>query len=142
MLFSAVFAVLLNRLTSQLTYGDSDDDDVAPAKPPAASPEELLHTRLKAARAAQRERSAGAPRHRGMAFYPTAPVLAFDEALSRWYAARLVHVDAAARTCRVHFVGWHARFDFTADWDSPRLKPGSTDTAVRHRSGKPVEDSP
>jgi hypothetical protein len=131
---------------------DEDSEDEADAeaaeaiqaakRAAAADKAAQLRAQVVAERHTQRERAAGAPRHRGIAWYVSAPVSARDDssgaAAAQWYAARLVAVDAEQRTARVHFLGWHARYDFTADWDSPRLRACAAATLVRHRTGGPI----
>ena len=98
----------------------------------AEAEEELRAERQRAAAAAERKREQRA-RHRkaqaaaevevrGIRFFPKAQVLARDSKHG-WFMATMTEVHPERRTVRVHFNGWHKRFDFECPFTDRRLKP-------------------
>ena len=118
------------------TFGviDYDSDDDVQAAPIATRPVLSKEEKCRAARAHHRKKAAACERVNGIPIYTDAPVLAIDK--TGWYPAKVIGVDAAKRTLRIHFNGWHKRFDFTCPFDSGKIKaPKSSDMLVTSGRG-------
>ena len=51
-----------------------------------------------------------------------------------WFPSKIASINPEKRTMKVHFNGWHKRFDFSAPFDSPRFKPASVELLASGQS--------
>eukprot|EP00041_Stephanoeca_diplocostata_P015511 m.296416 g.296416 ORF g.296416 m.296416 type:complete len:588 (-) comp20061_c0_seq2:439-2202(-) len=56
-------------------------------------------------------------------------ILALDHK-QQWFPAKITKVDHDKKRSLIHFKGWHARFDFWAEWDSDRVVPIDTNSTA------------
>lgn len=54
------------------------------------------------------------------------PILALDKKHG-WFPAKIASINYEKKTLKVHFNGWHKRFDFSVPFESNRLKPARID---------------
>ena len=99
---------------------DYDSDDGVVAEQAVQRPVILEDEKCRAARIAHRKKAANCEHVNGIAIYVSAPLLAVDK--SGWYPALIIAVNEKKRTVRVHYSGWHKRFDFNCPFDSPKIK--------------------
>jgi len=113
-----------------MDYVDSDSEDEEDVAP---KPKISLEQKTREARAKHRKLAAGCPRINGVGIYVGGPVIARD-LKHGWFPSKIVSINPEKRTIKVHFNGWHKRFDFSAPFDSDRFKPASVELLASGKS--------